>query len=232
MGTDWSAFTDDYSLYDVHNTGFYNQSNSSVISSSYQPNDNFSQLDQSNRSFRNDNNLSRSLPAQSSFSKGRDDPLEKDMFCMVQFKRRKSLYRFSPSLEIGVGSYVVTEADRGHDIGKVSRIYQEFNGREADEAQRIIRKASDEEIGEIPKLRSLEDEAVQICQKMATSMGLDMQISEAEYQFDRRKLTVTYSAKEYVDFRNLVKNLFKKFETRIWMVWHDGNAPVRDVLRR
>ena len=63
-------------------------------------------------------------------------------------------------------------------------------------------------------------------------LGLPMLITDAEYQMDGKKLTFYYTASKYVDFRNLVRVLFKTFSTRIWMVWHDGNAPVKDVFTR
>ena len=59
-----------------------------------------------------------------------------------------------------------------------------------------------------------------------------MLITGAEFQFDGKKLTFYYTASIYVDFRNLVRTLFKTFGMRIWMVWHDGHAPVKDVLQR
>lgn len=35
-----------------------------------------------------------------------------------------------------------------------------------------------------------------------------------EYQFDRRKLTFYFESDNRVDFRNLIKELFKLFRTR------------------
>jgi cell fate regulator YaaT (PSP1 superfamily) len=47
-----------------------------------------------------------------------------------------------------------------------------------------------------------------------------MNITRAEFQFDGKKLTFYYTADAYVDFRDLVRALFKVFGTRIWMVWY------------
>jgi cell fate regulator YaaT (PSP1 superfamily) len=44
---------------------------------------------------------------------------------------------------------------------------------------------------------------------------LDMKISDAEWQWDRKKLTVYFTADQRVDFRNLVRDLAGLFRTRI-----------------
>ena len=78
----------------------------------------------------------------------------------------------------------------------------------------------------------MEVNALKICQMKVKELNLPMEITGAEYQYDGKKLTFYYSATQYIDFRNLVRILFKIFSTRIWMVWHDGNAPVKDVLTK
>jgi hypothetical protein len=44
-----------------------------------------------------------------------------------------------------------------------------------------------------------------------------MQVLEAEYQFDRHKLTFYFAADRRIDFRDLVSELFSQYKTRIWM---------------
>jgi len=44
-----------------------------------------------------------------------------------------------------------------------------------------------------------------------------MQVRDAEYQWDRRKLTFFYTASHRIDFRDLVRDLFRLYKTRIWM---------------
>jgi cell fate regulator YaaT (PSP1 superfamily) len=45
--------------------------------------------------------------------------------------------------------------------------------------------------------------------------ALKMKVSEAEWQFDRNKLTVFFTAERRVDFRELVRDLARTFRTRI-----------------
>jgi cell fate regulator YaaT (PSP1 superfamily) len=45
--------------------------------------------------------------------------------------------------------------------------------------------------------------------------GLQMKVSDAEWQWDRKKLSVYFTAEKRVDFRNLVRDLAGMFRTRI-----------------
>jgi hypothetical protein len=47
------------------------------------------------------------------------------------------------------------------------------------------------------------------------SRQLDMKVSDAEWQFDRKKLTVYFTAEKRVDFRELVRDLASILHTRI-----------------
>jgi cell fate regulator YaaT (PSP1 superfamily) len=46
---------------------------------------------------------------------------------------------------------------------------------------------------------------------------LPMEVCDAEWQWDRRKLTFYYTADTRVDFRELVRELFRVYKTRVWM---------------
>lgn len=44
-----------------------------------------------------------------------------------------------------------------------------------------------------------------------------MDVVDAEYQWDRNKLTFYFIADRRIDFRELVRDLFRIYKTRIWM---------------
>lgn len=46
---------------------------------------------------------------------------------------------------------------------------------------------------------------------------LQLRLIDAEYQFDRKKLIFYYSTHKRIDFRDLVRELFRIYKTRIWM---------------
>ena len=59
-----------------------------------------------------------------------------------------------------------------------------------------------------------EERALQLCVTKVNQRGLPMSVIAAEMQWDRRKLTFYYTANVRVDFRDLVKELFRLYKTR------------------
>jgi cell fate regulator YaaT (PSP1 superfamily) len=66
-------------------------------------------------------------------------------------------------------------------------------------------------------LASLERRAVEVCQQRVIEFALPMIIVDAEYQVDNTTLTFFYESQQRLDFRDLVRDLFKTFRARIWM---------------
>ncbi|EAY19752.1 PSP1 C-terminal conserved region family protein [Trichomonas vaginalis G3] len=158
---------------------------------------------------------------------------EKTLYASVVFNSlRNEIFKFKSSLEVKPGCFVITEADRGLDIGSIASIIPSPKPKDMKNAKAILRIATPSEIQEVQMKLDKERRAKEICQQKANELGLKMTIITTEFQFDGKKLTVYFSADQFVDFRNLVRSLFKFFETRIWMVWYDGNAPVKDVLEQ
>lgn len=85
--------------------------------------------------------------------------------------------------------------------------------------KRIFAKSSqgpEEQARMMEKMKD-EYEAMLICREKVVQRGLPMQIVDAEYQWDRRKLTFYFKADKRVDFRDLTKENFRIFKSRIWM---------------
>jgi len=73
-------------------------------------------------------------------------------------------------------------------------------------------------------LAKIQDEmkALQLCQSKVRQKKLPMEVIDAEYQWDRRKLTFYFVAEKRIDFRELVRELFRLYKTRIWMASLQG----------
>ncbi|KAL8694402.1 MAG: hypothetical protein Q9218_000968 [Villophora microphyllina] len=74
--------------------------------------------------------------------------------------------------------------------------------------------------GEIQTLREKEGneaKAKRVCQQKVVEHRLNMEILDAEFQVDWKKLTFYYFADAYINFNPLVTDLFKIYKTRIWM---------------
>ena len=141
---------------------------------------------------------------------------------------RSAVFHASSKTQYNVGDYVLTEADRGLDIGQVSAVLSRPTARDMKASKMIIRAATDLEVQQLPQKAEREARAMALCQARANDLGLPMNITRAEFQFDGKKLTFYYTASTYIDFRGLVRTLFRVFGTRIWMVcynWKDGHQP-------
>ncbi|KAL0063795.1 hypothetical protein AAF712_009240 [Marasmius tenuissimus] len=81
----------------------------------------------------------------------------------------------------------------------------------------IIGKAGAQEITQLAVKMQDENKALQLCQSKVRAKKLPMEVVDAEYQWDRRKLTFYFVAEKRIDFRELVRELFRLYKTRIWM---------------
>lgn len=63
------------------------------------------------------------------------------------------------------------------------------------------------------------------CQSRIRQKKLPMEVVDAEYQWDRNKLTFYFIADRRIDFRELVRDLFRIYKTRIWMCAVDKTSP-------
>ncbi len=149
----------------------------------------------------------------------------------VKFKRSQKNFFLSDNIrcDIKIGLHVKVEADRGEDLGIVlSRIPIEkfnpgarLNAPNMDvpdlQLKRITALATESDIALLQLKEEEEAELLKICRNKTLQRGLPMNVVDAEYQFDRHKLTFFFEASCRVDFRELVRDLFSIYKTRIWM---------------
>jgi cell fate regulator YaaT (PSP1 superfamily) len=121
---------------------------------------------------------------------------------------------------ISRGASVIIRSDRGHEWGTVlcpateqSRTYLGT----AEEHGRVMRLATPEDEAERDRLIASEKEAFAGGQEMVRERSLQMQLIDIERVFGGERLIFYYLAEDRVDFRELVKALAKRFQTRIEM---------------
>ncbi|KAF8816607.1 PSP1-domain-containing protein [Phlegmacium glaucopus] len=88
----------------------------------------------------------------------------------------------------------------------------------------IYGKASAQEMQLLAAKNQDEQKALQLCQTKVRAKKLPMEVIDAEYQWDRRKLTFYFVAEKRIDFRELVRELFRLYKTRIWMASLQGSG--------
>ena len=92
-------------------------------------------------------------------------------------------------------------------------------------AQRL---ATDEDVRRHDELRAQDDDARRTAMERVKANALVMKLSDAEWQWDRKKLTFYFTAEKRVDFRTLVRELASMFRTRIEL----KQIGVRDEAKR
>jgi hypothetical protein len=96
----------------------------------------------------------------------------------------------------------------------------------------LVRLATADERAQLPQKTIEESKTLQVCRDKILSRGLPMEIRDAEYQFDRHKLTFYFEADKRIDFRELVSDLFALYKTRIWMQQIDTSFKPDQELAR
>jgi cell fate regulator YaaT (PSP1 superfamily) len=151
----------------------------------------------------------------------------------VAFKGTRRGYFTAPreGEPLRIGESVVVEAERGRDLGRVTALGDTADRKcggcssgcatspveSATEAPRraVLRRATPDELRTLSEVRRSEDDARRKVVERVRAHDLVMKVSDTEWQFDRNKLTIYFTAEKRVDFRALVRDLASTFRTRI-----------------
>ncbi len=156
----------------------------------------------------------------------------------VAFKgNRREFFRWSFEAPPPLKAAIIVDVERGEDFGRVHatgdlaerRKAGTTHGKEQREPLRAaLRLASQDDVARADVLRADDETARRFAVQKARALNLQMKISDAEWQWDRRRLTFYFTAEERVDFRALVRQLETHFGVRVQM-WHIGP---RDEAKR
>ena len=136
-----------------------------------------------------------------------------------------------------VKAAVIVDADRGEDLGYVHSLgdlAQKRNGGCAHgcgtsaPTRKALRMANARDKATAGELGKQNEEARKKAMERVRANGLAMKLTDADWQWDRKKLTFYFTAEKRVDFRNLVRDLASLFHTRIEL----KQIGVRDEARR
>eukprot|EP01034_Spumella_vulgaris_P022124 gene22124-28229_t len=134
--------------------------------------------------------------------------------------------------QVNRGDMVIVSADRGEDLGLVSEVLPLeqylrqyfpqmlhnplFNVNK--HFGRILRLATAREVRMLSMKLTAEQQAIEFCEHLAYNVyGLPVRIVDAEFQFDRHKITVYYEASLRADFRGFVKDMYDRYKARVWL---------------
>lgn len=145
-------------------------------------------------------------------------------FVEVRFKNdRKSFYKNVNNIPLHIGSVVTVESSPGHDVGVISltgelvKIQMKKKKFSEESALKIYRLANQKDLEVWQEVRKKEENVKIEARKIAHRLGLEMKITDVEYQGDASKVTFYYTADNRVDFRQLIKDYAGAFRTKIDM---------------
>jgi cell fate regulator YaaT (PSP1 superfamily) len=156
----------------------------------------------------------------------------------VRFKgNRKAYFEWHEAEPLRPSEAVVVESERGLDLGHVSATDglaqkkcdrcrgcgsseergsgESITRRQPEPTRRVVRRALAGERRTAEELRGTEDDVRRKVREKVTTHGLPMKVCDAEWQWDRNKLTIYFTAEKRVDFRALVRELATQFRARI-----------------
>ncbi|WP_068940779.1 PSP1 domain-containing protein [Chryseobacterium timonianum] len=145
-------------------------------------------------------------------------------FVEVRFKNdRKSFYKNVNNIPLHIGSVITVESSPGHDVGVVSltgelvKIQMKKKKFSEESALKIYRQANQKDLEVWQEARKKEDGVKLEARKIAQRLGLEMKVTDVEYQGDASKITFYYTADNRIDFRQLIKDYAGAFRTKIDM---------------
>jgi cell fate regulator YaaT (PSP1 superfamily) len=143
-----------------------------------------------------------------------------DAFVGVRFGEETNLTLCSTGGKIyHRGARVVVDLDSGPAYGRVEQSPMAvFKPCQKSSAVQISRPASDQDTQSYDRKLANENTAKAYCRERARALELEMKISKVDFALDGKQATIYFTAEERVDFRQLVKDVTKRFSTRIKMV--------------
>ena len=144
----------------------------------------------------------------------------------VSFKNgaRKGFFRNPPHTRAVTGDMVVVESGNGLDLGRITLsgelVRLQMRKKKAGEDEvlhNVIRQANKRDLDRLAEARELELPTMVRARVIARTLDLEMKIGDVEYQGDKRKATVYYTADGRVDFRELIRHYAKEFRVKIEM---------------
>ena len=144
----------------------------------------------------------------------------------VRFKNsRKEFFRNTNNLSLHVGDAIAVEASSGHDMGTISmtgelvklQLKKRNVNFDTEEIKKVYRKAKQADLDKWKEAQSLETNTMYRARTIALKLGLEMKLSDVEFQGDKSKAVFYYTADARVDFRELIKVLADEFKVRVEM---------------
>lgn len=143
-----------------------------------------------------------------------------DAFVGVRFAEETNLTLCSTKGTIyAQGDAVVVEMETGPAFGRVERSPMPvFKPCQKSSARPILRPATEQDGHDHDRKVLHEEQARLFCRQRARELDLEMKISRIDFSLDGKQATCYFTAEHRVDFRQLVRAVSRRFDTRVRMV--------------
>lgn len=143
-----------------------------------------------------------------------------DRIAEIEIRKPDKIQHFKMphDLQIKKGDFCIVEMSQGTvDYGKLFKISEAKPFLKFNVAGKVLRKLTEEDVLKIEENIKKKKDNLEICRAKVKEYKLSMKLVDAEYSYDRTRVTFYYWAEERIDFRQLVKELAKVFNCRIEM---------------
>jgi len=140
----------------------------------------------------------------------------------VQFSPWDQSYYFKPEtasgevLDLACGDAVIVETVLGQDLGKVVLIKELSElPPEMEEIKPVLKKATAEDQLQMLEVNKNNEELLKDCRLLIKKYQLPMKLVAIHQSFDEARITFAFIADGRVDFRELLKELIRKYKKSI-----------------
>ncbi len=123
--------------------------------------------------------------------------------------------QIAESAHVEHGQLVLVRTEKGEEVAKVfvvNPMIAKAWEKKMPEPVPLIRVMGKQDMQTLDEIEIAQEEAFKICKELVAQHNLCMNLVQAKYTFDRRKITFYYTAPERVDFRALLKDLTQAFK--------------------
>ncbi|MEX0784088.1 MAG: regulatory iron-sulfur-containing complex subunit RicT [Dehalococcoidia bacterium] len=138
----------------------------------------------------------------------------------VRFRNAGKIFYFHASgMRLEVGEYVVVESVRGPEVAKVviapDQVVVNELGRE--DLKPILRLATDDDIQRADTLKGKVEALLVEARAIAQDAGFPARIDDGEFTLDGRRLTLSFTSEERIDYRDFVRRAADRFKVKVDM---------------
>lgn len=138
----------------------------------------------------------------------------------VRFRNAGKIFYFDTAgMRLDPGEYVVVETTRGPEVAKVviapDQVVVNELGRE--ELKPILRLATESDIRKADELRQKAEELLPEARRLGEELRFPARIDSAEFTLDGRRLTLSFTSEERLDYREIARRAAERFHARVEM---------------